>query len=562
MVRNVIILLKAAALLLVVMGCDRLPPTATAGSTERSDAEIRNILAERVDTYRDSVGLVVGIVGPEGRRIIAHGSRAPGDPRPVDGDTVFEIGSTTKVFTALLLADMVQRGEVALTDPIAKYLPPEVKVPEWNGRPITLQHLAMHVSGLPRMPRNFRPRDETDLYADYSVGALYQFLSSYELRRDVGSQFEYSNLGMGLLGHILARRAGMSFEELVRARITGPLGLASTAIELSADMKVRLTPGHDERLQRVPNWHLSVFAGGGGLRSSGSDLLGFLAAQLGFEESPLAEAMAAARSARGGGRRQMALGWMVSNVGGKEILWHDGETAGYSTFIGIDLKNRLGVVVLSNSSISVDDIGLHLLTGSFPLEKEYEEVPIDPDLLDGYVGRYRLDDETSIAITREGDRLFAQPATEGRFGLFAKSDREFFSKMSNTRVVFRPGPGGVPNRLVVAMGDREQKGWRTMPVPRKHKEIRVDARVLDRYVGRYQITPSFAITVTRDDNRLFVQATNQMPLRIYPASRVHFFSRDADARFTFVLDMENRPMNLILHQNGYDQLASRVPDPD
>lgn len=565
--RKFIVPVKVAWLALVVVACDRPPPMVAATAATRSDAEIREILVDRVDTYQDSVGVVVGVIGPQGRRIIAHGSRTPGGALLVDGDTVFEIGSITKVFTALLLADMVQRGEVALTDPIAKYLPLEVKVPERNGR-ITLQHLAMHVSGLPRMPTNFRPRDQGDVYADYSVEALYKFLSGYELQRDVGSRFEYSNLGMGLLGHILARRAGMNFEELVRARITGPLGLASTSVALSASMQDRLTPGHDERLDRVPNWHLSSLAGAGGLRSSTNDLLGLLAAQLGFEESPLAEAMAATRSVRGprgGGPRsgrQMALGWMVSHIGDKEILWHDGETAGYATFMGIDLKSRLGVVVLSNTSISLDDVGFHLLSGTYPLAKQYKEVPIDPGLLDGYVGRYRLDDESSISITREGGRLFAQPPSDGKFGLFAKGDREFFSKTSDTQVIFRPGTGASSNRLVVAMSGRQQKGWRTWPVPRQHKEVSVDLNVLDRYVGRYQLTPTFAITVIRDDNRLFAQGTNQMPFRIYPESEVHFFSNEADVQFTFVLDLNTRPTNLILHQNGFDQLASRVPGPD
>src|SRR5712671_795164 len=171
-----------------------------------SDAEIRQILVERVDKYRQSVGIVVGVIGPSGRRIISYGNLASGDSRPLNGDTVFEIGSITKVFTSLLLADMVGRNEVALSDPVAKYLPATVRVPERRGEQITLEDLATHTSGLPRMPANVDSRDPANPFAEYSVDRLYDFLSNYRLPRDIGESFEYSNIGGALLGHALSQR--------------------------------------------------------------------------------------------------------------------------------------------------------------------------------------------------------------------------------------------------------------------------------------------------------------------------------------------------------------------
>src|ERR1700683_5398559 len=245
-------------------------------SSSLSDTEIRKILVDRIDVQHQSVGIVVGVLGPEGRRIIAYGHLEKGDARPLDGDTIFEIGSATKVFTSLLLADMVQRGQVSLDDPVAKYLPPGAKMPERNGRSITLVDLATHTSGLPRMPTNFSPKDPTNPYADYSAELLYQFLSTYQLTRDIGSQYEYSNLGGGLLGHVLARRAGVDYETLVRSRICEPLGMKSTAITLSADMKARFAIGHDQSLDPVAYWDLPTLAGAGALRSTENDLLTFL----------------------------------------------------------------------------------------------------------------------------------------------------------------------------------------------------------------------------------------------------------------------------------------------
>jgi CubicO group peptidase (beta-lactamase class C family) len=197
------------------------------------DASIRDIVKPRVDSGR-SAGIVAGVLDHGARRVVACGSS--GSSRPLDGDTVFEIGSVTKVFTAALLADMVARKEVSLDDPISKYLPAGMKTPTRGGRSITLGDLATQSSGLPRLPDNLAPKDPSNPYADYTVEKLYDFLSRYELTRDIGAMYEYSNLGVGLLGHLLALRAGTSYEELLTKRILQPLGMRDTAITLSPSM--------------------------------------------------------------------------------------------------------------------------------------------------------------------------------------------------------------------------------------------------------------------------------------------------------------------------------------
>src|SRR5579862_6898917 len=253
-----------------------------------SSGEIREILVKRIDQQKQSVGIVVGVIEPAGRRVVAYGNLANGDPRPVDGDTIFEIGSISKVFTSLLLADMVSRKEVALDDLATAYLPENVRMPELSGKSITLLDLSTHSSGLPRVPGNLKPKDPANPYADYSVDDLYQFLSGYELTRDPGSEVEYSNLGAGLLGHLLAYRAGTDYESLVRTRITGPLGMPATGITLSPSMEQRMATGHNGMLAPVANWDFRALAGAGALRSSANDMLTFLEAFLGYKESPLA----------------------------------------------------------------------------------------------------------------------------------------------------------------------------------------------------------------------------------------------------------------------------------
>ena len=333
-----------------------------------SSPDIQKILAERIDTKRQSVGIVVGVIEPAGRRIVSHGSLLRGDARALDGDTVFEIGSITKVFTSLLLADAVERQQLNFADPVSKYLPAAVRMPE-RGRAITLRDLANHTSGLPRLPGNLRPKDPQNPYADYTIDELYQFLSAYQLPRDVGTQFEYSNLGGGLLGHVLAKHAGMDYGSLVKARVTDPLRMLNTAVVLTPEMKDRLATGHTASLVPTLSWDPSVLAGAGALRSTANDMLTFLGAVLGYSNTPLASAMARMTSASqrqwaGSPGLEIGLGWLILTANGKEILWHNGGTGGYRSFIGFDPKARTGVVVLSNASTpsGVDDIGFGLLS--------------------------------------------------------------------------------------------------------------------------------------------------------------------------------------------------------
>ena len=341
---------------------------------EPSGAEIRKILADRIDIAKQSVGIVVGMVSPKGRTLVTYGHLAKDDQRPLNGDTVFEIGSMTKVFTSLVLMDMVEKGEVSLDDPVAKFLPSNVHVPERNGRKITLRDLSTQSSGLPRMPNNFHPKDLGNPYADYTVNQLYEFVSGYMLTREPGEKYEYSNLAVGLLGNALARRAGMDYEAMVAARILKPLGMKDTAIALSPDMKARLATGHNAILSPVPNWDIPALAGAGALRSTANDMLTFLAANLNLIKTPLAPAMAAEISARkptGMPNIEIAYAWHIFTANGKTIYWHNGGTGGYRTFMGYDPEAHLGVVALSNTSTpaGVDDIGHHLLDAAFPLRK-------------------------------------------------------------------------------------------------------------------------------------------------------------------------------------------------
>jgi serine-type D-Ala-D-Ala carboxypeptidase/endopeptidase len=430
-----------------------------------STSEIREILVKRVDRQKQAVGMVAGVIEPAGRRIVAYGNLANGDPRPLDGDTIFEIGSITKVFTSLLLADMVNRKEVTLDDPAAEYLPENVRMPERNGKSITLLDLSTHTSGLPGFPSNFKPKDPFNPYADYSVDDLYRFLSGYELPRDPGSEVEYSNLGAGLLGHLLAYRAGTDYESLIGTRITRPLSMPDTGITLSSSMKQRLAVGHNAMLVPVANWDLPTLAGAGALRSSANDMLTFLEAFLGYRETPLAPAMKAMLEVRrrvGNTRFGIGLAWGILG----EVAWHDGGTGGFRSFAGYNPKERIGVVVLSNAFTpsGVDDICLHLLNPKAPLANpeppnQHTGIQVDPELLENYTGRYQLAPDRILEITREGGRLFAQAIAQAiggpKFEVFPEGEKNFFVKATGSQITFETGPGGRSTSLIMQRAGRE-----------------------------------------------------------------------------------------------------------
>jgi CubicO group peptidase (beta-lactamase class C family) len=310
---------------------------------------IRAMLKQTVGVNEKVVGMVAVTVDEHGIHKATSGSSGvPG--LTLGSDSVFEIASITKVLTSLLLVDMVQCGEVAYDDPVAKHLPASL---HQCGRPITLLDLASYTSGLPNMPNNMPPNWWTlpDPMADYTEGKLYEFLSSYVPDYEPGARYEYANLGFGLLGVALARSAGKSYEELLIERVCNPLGLSHTRITLSDDMRRHLVQPHDLKLKPTPLWDMRAMAGGGAFRSNARDLTVFLEACMGLKQTPLSAAMARLVKTRTPTRlagTEAALGWFITSAKDEEFVWKTGASGGCNSFIGFSTRNRHGAIVLSN----------------------------------------------------------------------------------------------------------------------------------------------------------------------------------------------------------------------
>ena len=416
-------------------------------------AEIRSIMANRVESGR-AVGIVTGVIDEKGRQVIASGKVSLEGTQAPDGDTVYEIGSITKVFTSLILADMIEKGEVKADDPVSKFLPATVKVPSRNGRQITLLDLSMQVSGLPRLPDNLKPDDPANPYLDYDAAKLYDFLSRYTLTRDPGEKYEYSNLAVGLLGHALALKSGLSYEELLRRRIFDPLGMSGTSITLSEAQKKRLAPGYDAALKPAKNWDFAVLAGCGAVRSTVNDMLKFVAANLELTDTPLKSAMRRMRAVRketGTPDLEIGMAWHALTKFDAQIWWHNGGTYGYRSFVGFNPAKKEGVVVLCNTFMDNDDLGRHVLEGRYPIAASPKETQVGAAVLERYVGEYEMTPAFKIAVTRDGARLFIQATGQPRVEIFAQSESEFFLKVVDARITF------LTDGLILHQGGMDQK---------------------------------------------------------------------------------------------------------
>jgi serine-type D-Ala-D-Ala carboxypeptidase/endopeptidase len=351
-------------------------------------------------SFRSKAAIVVGFVDPNGTRIFSFGNMSAAHNIPVNQSTLFDIGSITKTFTTLLLADMATQGIVNLNDPIDKYLPASVKVPEFNGTKITLEDLGTHTSGLPEWPSNLWLNGKVGtLNPHYNATLLYQALSNTKLTREPGSKFQYSSFGIALLGHILSLKAGIPYNQLVRDRILNVLGMNDTKITLSqSDIKNRFSVGHKGGKKISTPTIPTIMADAGAYRSTAADMLKYVSANLGFLHTKLDDAIQLQHLIRHSGipgspanySGYIALGWRVLTNFGTETLSHTGAINGWNANVAFTPAKQIGVVTLCSCDAADADMGsfnwvlLHLVGPKFLTANSEAGVHTTPGLAANY----------------------------------------------------------------------------------------------------------------------------------------------------------------------------------
>ena len=446
---------KSLTLVVAVRTLSAVTPVSMSGQTMADDA-ISAMISKRVQSGAIT-GIVAAMIDGQGKRHVLSAGTSDVAGLPLDEHAVFEIGSVTKTFTATILADMVLKGEISLDDPIQKYLPATVTVPSRNGRAITIRDLATHTSGLPKVPSNLNQIDPENPYAAYTVNDLYDYISSYKLTRDPGVKFEYSNTGVGLLGHILSLRANTSYEALLQERVLAPLGMNETRITLTPTMKAHLTQGHDKNGNAKDPWDLPTIAGAGAIRSTAHDLLIYLATQRDTINGPLAKAIAMThRNLHAGPNTLVTIGlaWhRETTANGQTIVYHSGETGGYHAFIGFNTSTGANAILLANTTGPIDEIGLKIMDKSVILKADLVEPVIALSVLQSYVGSYQVRPGIVFNVTlRNGRLVIGQPGKNGS-SLYAESETVFHINGPNAGLVFHLSLNGDVIGLDLRTGD-------------------------------------------------------------------------------------------------------------
>jgi CubicO group peptidase (beta-lactamase class C family) len=344
-------------------------------ASRAAEPTVESVVAETVKPFLEKkkhVTLAIGVLTPEGKRDFGFGTYTlDGKDQQPDEHTLYEIGSITKIFTSTLLAQLVLEKKIKLDDPVQPWLPAEWKLPRRDDRDITFLHLATHTSSLPVQPPGLvlfvlLGGAVDDPYGKFDSAALAKTLQNIQLPRPIGSKHEYSNLGVGLMGHALARVDGAdAYEALLTKRILQPLGMEETSIRLSEEQKKKLAPGHDGFGKQTSGWNFATLEACGGIRSNVRDMLRFVDAAMGKTETPLQPAFAFAQQPwRELNVKNVEIGlcWMRSHSSEGVLLWHNGGTGGYASFMGFRQKSGMGVVILCNGpERGVDELGLKII---------------------------------------------------------------------------------------------------------------------------------------------------------------------------------------------------------
>ncbi len=350
-----------------------LRPYTNANANEKKSGKVpfNNPLATALDKAVDSVmqsfitqlntvGASIAIFKDGKTYYYGYGETVKGNSSVPDNHTIFEIGSISKTFTATLLADAVNKGKIKLDDPVNKYLPDSIPAITFDGVPVTIKSLINHSSGIPRMPDNFG-NDAVDPYKDYDDGKMFSFYKSFKPTRKPGDKYEYSNLAVGTVGVILERVNKDRYENMLLNTICKPLGMNDTKEYLHQQDSARFAKGYDNGNYAAP-WNFKAFMGAGGIRSTAADMILYAQAQLGTAPAALNTDIQLTHTITfTSSDATLGMAWHYIKPGNDQILFHNGGTGGYRSYLAVNLQKKFAVVILSNTTISVDGVGNDLM---------------------------------------------------------------------------------------------------------------------------------------------------------------------------------------------------------
>ncbi len=470
--------------------------------------------------------------------------------------TFYEIGSITKVFTALLFAEGERQGKASLQDPAAGLLLPAKDRAQETLRKITLVSLATHQSGLPRLPANLANNlgSNLDPYADYTRGDLLDALRVHGRTAEVGRFVQYSNFGFAVLGTALASAWGDTYDTALRTHILTPLGMKESRLGmLGQPSPSPMAPGLSQG-KPVTEWKFMAMAPAGALRSSAQEMALFARAALQLDESPLHDAfersfqIQAPHPDMGG---SIGLAWMLFTHGSDSFAWHNGATAGHRAAIVLNRTQKSGLVVLTNLSQAPEALAFAVIGAAPPQPDTTVAAPGD------FVGVYPMSPSFSIIITEQNGSLAAQGTGQGKILLRPTGEDRFAAVGMAAEMVFERGEDKTVAAMVLHQNGAELRGPR-QALPPPPKETTLPATLLAEYPGEYPASLAYVFRITHEAGVLFIQAAGQPKVPLAPSAKDEFFSKVVDLRISFTRDSGGKINGFILRQGAAELKANRT----
>jgi CubicO group peptidase (beta-lactamase class C family) len=472
--------------------------------------------------------------------------------------TRFRLGSITKQFTAASILLLEERGKLQLEDPVKKYVPDAPAA--WDS--ITLFNLLTHTSGIPNFTN--LPAYRTLKLEDTPVARTLESVHDKPLDSVPGERMSYSNSGYLVLGHVIERITGGSYEKFVTENIFMPLGMKDSGYDSNAAIITRRASGYAPSPAGPVNAgfiHMSVPHAAGALYSTTEDLLRW---EQGLFGGKLISAASLTKMTTPF-KSDYALGVVVQTAAGRKVVQHGGGIEGFNTFLAYYPDTRVTVAVLANlNGQAPNQIASKLADlahgGAVQLTSERKEITVPVATLQKYVGTYEVAPGVNMLMRLADGRLTTQLTGQQQFPVFAESETRFFLKVVDAQVEFFMDASGAVTHAVMYQNGRERKVPRTSATvvePPQRKEVAVPAAALSRYVGTYQMAPGAVLTVTLEGTQLTAQLTGQPAIPIYPESETLFFYKVVEATLEFQQDAGGAVTAVRLRQGPIDTVAPK-----
>src|SRR5688572_22452482 len=478
---------------------------------------------------------------------------------PVIPDTKFRIGSVTKQFTGAAILKLQENNLLSVNDKLSKFIPDFPR-----GDEVTIHQLLTHTSGIHSYTgkADFISRVTKTISPDSLI--LYFKSDPYDF--NPGDRFLYNNSGYFLLGYIISKVSGKTYDAYLKETFFDPLGMTNTGVHYAGIKLEQEAKGYTkkgDKYEESLDWDMSWAGAAGALYSTVDDLLKWnqaLYAGKVISEKSLKSALTPVvlnGKAEPPGKYGYGLG--LSSYRGTDIVGHSGGLHGFLTHLSYYPKEKMSVVMFTNTSdpeINFDPnkIAEAYLWNKLDSQSSFAQSQVKPANLEQFTGRYELLNVGVLTVTTAEDKLFAQLSGQPKFEIFPSSEYEFFWKVVDARLKFIKDEKGQISQAILYQGEAELKAQK-LP---EEKIIQIEPAILDNYTGKYRLNENIVVTIYKENNKLFAHPTDQPKLEMAPLSETDFVIKEINARLSFVKGENGKATKIKLNMNGADSEMPRI----